>query len=98
MGEPVFSPLTKSEEFEQEREIILEEEAGGRNDPQRLFYYTMLDHVFAGTNLAHKTLGDQKTIKNITVQKIIEMYEKEYTIENVEIIITGHLPNDLQDI
>ena len=94
----VFQPLTRPEDLNEEREIILQEEEGTRFDHAKVFNQLLLERVFAGTGMANRPIGFSDTIKNVTVEKILQMYRSEYTIANTDIIVTGCIPNNALEL
>lgn len=88
----LFDGEFKEEDFEKERDVVLEEERGGRDDIDSCVYEAMSAFLCQGP-YAVPIIGTENSIKAITLKELREFHKYYYRPERMLLTITG--PNEL---
>ena len=94
MSDIVWSPAFRSEEFESERQVILEEILMHGDEPAELVHDELARALFPGHPLAREVLGEQSTVSAMTVEEVAAFHETEYRPANVVVAAAGRLDHD----
>lgn len=91
------NPIFPEEKFEKEKKVILEEIKMYHDDPRthissEQIYKNMFDSPFGSSYI----IGSEKTIKELTREKIIEIYKKNYNPKNFVVSMVGDI--DLESV
>ncbi len=92
----VFNPLFSKEEVELEKNIIIEELKGGKDNPFKLLYEKIFNSTFQNLGYKRPVIGLENSIKNLTYDDIVEYYKTNYSPSNSTLIIVGDL--DFNDV
>ncbi len=85
----MMRPALTTEDFEQERGVILEEIARYEDMPNAVLFDRLLDRYFAGNTLSHRTLGTNETITNLKVDEMRAYWSRRYQANNILFSIAG---------
>jgi predicted Zn-dependent peptidase len=88
-------PLLEAEDFNQERNVILEEIARYEDQPSHVLMSHFLQGFFGDHPLAWETLGTPETIKDLTVEEMREYWHRRYGTENMIFAIAGNFDWEL---
>ena len=97
-------PVLDTEDFDQERNVILEEIARHNDRPAvSLMFDEFFKTFFSGQPLGHSTLGTPETIGALTVDQMREYWRCRYVPDNIIFSIAGNFDSDaivaqLQDL
>ena len=96
-------PVLDTEDFDQERNVILEEIARHNDQPYSLMFDEFFKTFFSGQPLGHSTLGTPETIGALTVDQMREYWRCRYVPDNIIFSIAGNFDWDaivaqLQDL
>ncbi len=96
-------PVLDTEDFDQERNVILEEIARHNDQPYSLMFDEFFKTFFSGQPLGHSTLGTPETIGALTVDQMREYWRRRYVPDNIIFSIAGNFDWDaivaqLQDL
>jgi predicted Zn-dependent peptidase len=94
MSDIVWSPAFRSEEFESERQVILEEILMHADEPAELVHEELARALFPGHPLAREVLGEESTVSAMTVEEVAAFHEAEYRPANVVVAAAGRLVHD----
>ena len=83
-----------TEELEKEKGVVLGEISMYEDDNERKAYRSLIDQVYMGTELGSPVLGNRKSIKAMTREKLVAFYEKHYIPTNSVLVLSGKLPKD----
>jgi predicted Zn-dependent peptidase len=83
-------PSLEAEDFEQERNVILEEIARYEDQPTHVLLANFLRDYFRQHPLSRETLGTPETIKALTVEQMREYWRKRYGTRNMIFAIAGN--------
>ena len=70
----VFNPSFSEEEVELEKNIILEELKGGRDNPFKLLYEKIFQYTFQNLGYRRPVIGLKKSLENLNYHKILDYY------------------------
>ncbi len=90
----IYNPSFSKEEVELEKNIIIEELKGGKDNPFKLLYEKIFENTFQNIGYKKPVIGLKKSIQSITYEKILEYYKKYYSPTNSTLIIVGDLNED----
>ncbi len=90
----VYNLSFSKEEVELEKNIIIEELKGGKDNPFKLLYEKIFEKTFQNIGYKRPVIGLKESIKSITHEKILEYYKNYYSPSNSTLIIVGDLIED----
>jgi zinc protease len=79
------------EDFEREREVILEELRRGEDSPDRQLYQSLFGLTYQKHAYGRPVIGFVKTLKAATVQKLEAYYRRNYVSEKMGLVLVGPL-------
>jgi predicted Zn-dependent peptidase len=94
MSDIVWSPAFRSEEFESERQVILEEILMHGDEPAELVHEELARALFPGHPLAREVLGEQSTVSAMTAKEVAAFHQAQYRPANVVVAAAGRLDHD----
>ena len=78
-----------SDEIEKERNVILQEMKLHEDNPQSLLYDLYCEKMFVNTPYAHRVIGTENVVKNVSKEEIEKYYNTHYAPENLTVVIVG---------
>ncbi|HOJ94596.1 MAG TPA: pitrilysin family protein, partial [Fervidobacterium nodosum] len=95
LKELVFEPDFIEKNVELERKIILQEYYSDQEIPEQRLFNKFFENLIEGPH-SKSIIGTEETIKNITLNDIINFHNEMYTPYNVKLILAGYIePQDL---
>jgi len=79
------------EEFDREKQVVLEEIAMGHDRIEHLAFDLILQKVFEGTSLSWPVLGYQDSVAALTRERMLEYLSRRYVPSNMVLIVAGHV-------
>lgn len=87
------------EEFEMERNVILEEIAMSKDSLDHVTFDFLQEKVFAGHPLAWPVLGYDETVRGMQRDDMWDYFQQRYAPDNVTLIVTGRVnPQQVIDL
>ena len=86
----ITRPVLDTEDFDQERNVILEEIARHKDQPYSLMFDEFFKTFFPGQPLGHSTLGTPETISAMNVDQMREYWSRRYVPDNIIFSIAGN--------
>jgi predicted Zn-dependent peptidase len=83
-------PVLDKEDFDQERNVILEEIARSEDQPIHVLFTKFLHDYFGDHPLALEILGTPETIKALDVEEMRDYWAKRYGTKNILFAIAGN--------
>lgn len=77
------------QDFEREREVILEELARGEDSPDRQLYQTLFSLTYKKHPYGRPVIGFPKVLKAASVQKLESYYRRQYVSAKMGLILVG---------
>ena len=96
--ELILFPNIKKEDFEIEKEVVLEEIAQKIEQPDEVIYMTLLKECLTPHRYSNPILGDVKTIKSIKTKQMKLFHKNHYVGKNCALCIAGELPEEIHSI
>ena len=90
-SEMVFHSLMREKDIKPERNVIIQEYNDGLDDIDDYINDKLEECVFEGHPLGRTIIGTLETLDNINREKMMEYYNKYYTLDNLLIGFSGHL-------
>jgi predicted Zn-dependent peptidase len=94
MSDIVWSPAFRLEDFESERQVILEEILMHGDEPAELVHDELARALFPDHPLAREVLGEESTVSAMTVAQVAAFHEAQYRPANVVVAAAGRLDHD----
>jgi predicted Zn-dependent peptidase len=85
----MMRPRLDTADFDQERNVILEEIARYEDIPRFVLSNLLMEHYFAGTGLSRPVLGTTQTISALTVEQMRDYWRSRYGANNMLFAIAG---------
>ncbi len=90
----VFGTLAKpqrflKEDFEREREVILEELKKGEDSPGRMLFQSLFSATFSKHPYGRPVIGYAKTLKAAKVANLEAFYRRQYVAGNMGLVLVG---------
>ncbi len=86
----LFSGGFEEEKFTQERKIILNELAEALDDPAERIEDLLLKSLFKEHPVKRPVGGYPKTVKQLTIDQLVDAHRANYVPENMILILTGN--------
>lgn len=81
-SEMLFQSSIPKSEFEKEKNVIIEEIKAAQDDPEDLAFENLNRIIFAGSPLSQTILGEEKVIKSISREDVLDFIYKNYIEKN----------------
>lgn len=94
LADMLASSTIDAEEFENEREVILEELAMADDDPSDLVSERFFEAVFGAHPLGRPIGGTPETIRSATRGAVLEHYRHNYRAEELVVTVAGAVDHD----
>ncbi len=91
LGSMVLEPLFDEKEFENERKVIMEELKGGYDNPFKVLTDETFKICFKNHPYSKPIIGFEESIRNLTINDLIDYYENFYIPENILIVAVGDI-------
>jgi predicted Zn-dependent peptidase len=90
----MMRPALRQEDFAMEKGVILEEIAMYKDDPGFVLYESGLEQHYATHPLAHRVLGTEQTITDLSVEQMREYFVQRYSADNTVLALAGKVDFD----
>jgi predicted Zn-dependent peptidase len=94
MSDIVWSPALRDDEFESERQVILEEIRMRDDAPDDLVHDVFAGALFPGHPLGREVAGTEATIEAVTRDQIAQYHALHYQPSNVVVAVAGNVDHD----
>ncbi|UCB44908.1 MAG: insulinase family protein [Spirochaetota bacterium] len=85
----VLEPKFDSKDLANEREVVLEELARGKNDPRTLVLSSLVKEVFPSSPLTNLVIGNEQSIRRITLADLYAFHKAYYIPGNMIVVCAG---------
>ena len=90
----MLDPLLDPDEFETERQVILEEIAKYEDQPPFGAFERMMEVHFGPRGLGRRVLGTSESIQSMTVARMRDYFNRRYRPENIVLAASGNVDFD----
>jgi predicted Zn-dependent peptidase len=94
LSDLVWRPAFRPEEFESERQVILEEILMHGDEPAELVHDVLAGALFPDHPLGREVLGDAGTVCSMTTDQVAAFHGRHYLPANVVVAAAGRLNHD----
>lgn len=84
----------KEDDFTQERQVILQELAMSKDNPEEFLIDDFFEKYYANTCLGLPILGTEQSLKKMTAAAVQEHYQKYYNLDNMILSVAGDVEHD----
>lgn len=89
-GDRMENLLLDPNDFQKEREVVLEErKMRYENSPRGQLYLTLMEQLYAGTPYGRSVIGDIPDLKSVTREQIHAYFKRFYAPNNVTLVLSG---------
>jgi predicted Zn-dependent peptidase len=92
----ILRPALRTEDFEEERGVILEEIAMYEDNPFMGLYERMMESYYKGHPLSHRVLGTKKTVGSLPKDEMSNYFSNRYAADNMVLAVAG--PIDFEKV
>ena len=85
----MMRPALREDDFEVERQVILEEIEMYADQPASLAFEALREAYFAGHPLGHSVLGTAETVGALEREKMLAYFERRYAPDNLTLALAG---------
>lgn len=89
LSDIIWSPAFRTDEFESERQVILEEILMHADEPADLVHDVLAEALFPGHPLGREVLGEQVTISAMSVAEVAAFHDEHYLPGNIVVAAAG---------
>lgn len=90
----IMRPALRDDDFEMEKNVILEEIGMYADRPFWVAYEEVMERYFGDHPLGHRILGTQQTVGDLTAQQMHAYFEQRYSPDNMVFSLAGRLDFD----
>jgi predicted Zn-dependent peptidase len=96
----MLRPALRDDDFDMEKNVILEEISMYDDRPQWRLHDTLIEKHFTGSPLGHRVLGTAQTVKDLQVDQMRGYFEDRYSPDNITVAAAGRIGFDdlLKDV
>jgi predicted Zn-dependent peptidase len=90
----MMRPALRTEDFDREKQVILEEIAMYKDEPYWVLFEEATDRHFRRSPLGHRVLGTTETITALQQPQMREYFDRRYSADNTVVALAGKLDFD----
>jgi predicted Zn-dependent peptidase len=94
LSDIIWSPAFRPDEFESERQVILEEILMHADEPSDLVHDVVASALYPGHPLGREVLGEQTTVGAMTVEQVAAFHAEHYLPANIVVAAAGFVDHD----
>lgn len=94
LSDMLANPILDPAEIESERQVILEEEAQGKDTPDYRAYYNIMARCFEGQTCSRPVIGTSETISRISRTDLTTFMDHYYQPSNMVVFVSGAIDHD----
>jgi predicted Zn-dependent peptidase len=90
----ILRPSLRPADFDEEKQVILEEIAMYDDQPFWVLYEKGLERYYGSHPLAHRVLGTRDTVSALTPEQMRTYFDRRYSADNAVLVASGRLDFD----
>lgn len=90
----MMRPALRQEEFDTEKQVILEEIAMYKDNPFWVLYEEAIDRYYRPNGLSHRVLGTNETVGEMTNEQMRAYFNERYSADNTVVSVAGRVDFD----
>jgi predicted Zn-dependent peptidase len=87
----ILRPALRAEDFDAEKNVILEEIAMYADNPFWVLYEKLMEEYYGTDPLSHRVLGTNESITNLKRDEMAAYFENRYSADNTVIALAGRI-------
>ncbi len=91
LKEILFKPLFAKKEIERERQVVIQEIAMTRENPEEDAFDRFLEKTFGKHPLGRNILGTVESVESLDREKVLRFFHQQYRPENMVIAVSGDI-------
>jgi predicted Zn-dependent peptidase len=89
LKEVLFKPLFAKKEIEREQQVVIQEIAMTRENPEEDAFDRFLEKIFGKHPLGRNILGSVESVKDLNRDKVVQFFHRQYRPENMVLAVSG---------
>ncbi len=89
LGDIIWNPKFTKEEFEREKEVVLEEWRRGQDIPSYRISHIFFEKMYGNHPYGHPVIGYEETIRKIDENLVLSFHSRFYSPDNVFVVVSG---------
>lgn len=90
----MMRPALRQDDFDTEKQVILEEIAMYKDNPFWVLYEACVEAHYAGDGMAHRVLGTEQTIGDLQRDEMMGYFTQRYSADNTIVSLAGRVDFD----
>lgn len=90
----MLRPALRQEDFDREKQVILEEIAMYKDEPMSVLFESVLEAHYGGHPLSHRVLGTDESITAMTAEQMRAYFDRRYSADNTVVALAGRVDFD----
>lgn len=91
LSDILFNSVFPDKEIEKEKEVIIDEINSYKDSPIELIYDDFEDQIYRGNSIGRNILGEERTLKDFSREKILNFYRKNYCTDQMVVASVGNI-------
>lgn len=91
LKEILFKPLFAAKEIERERQVVIQEIAMTKENPEEDAFDRFFEKCFGKHPLGKNILGSEESVRSLTRQKVTRFFHDQYRPENMVVAVSGNI-------
>jgi predicted Zn-dependent peptidase len=87
----ILRPALRTEDFDAEKHVILEEIAMYADNPFWVLYEKLMEEYYGSDPLSHRVLGTNESITNLKRDEMAAYFENRYSADNTVVALAGRI-------
>jgi predicted Zn-dependent peptidase len=87
----MLRPALRQDDFDREKQVILEEIAMYKDEPYWVLFETMMERHYGAHPLSHRVLGTNESITALMSGQMREYFENRYSADNTVVSLAGRV-------
>ncbi len=87
----ILRPALRQEDFDLEKEVILDEIARCEDQPRVRIYVNLMAEYFSGHPLGNRVLGTAESVTALTRQDMLDYFQHRYSPGNITVVAVGNV-------
>ena len=94
LSDAIFNSSFDSDEFDREKEVVLEEIRRGNDDPGGQIGRKIFSTMYEGSEAGRPIIGFSEEVKNFSRDTLVDFWSRWYQPENMTLVVVGNLSTE----
>jgi predicted Zn-dependent peptidase len=87
----LLQPRISQRDLDVEKEVVLQEMAMVRDDPEEVLEESAMEHFFCGDPMGWPILGTEYSIQSVTLDDVMDYHQSVISGKRIVVVATGHI-------